>query len=641
MPSEAQMTVGLVQISEQVGAGYYFPYTAGCLQAYVQQEAPEHYRFLPLIYRRLAVPEALEALAEAEFIGFSVYIWNLRRSLALAQALKAAKPQRRIVFGGPQVPERPEQAEAFLRAAPFIDVCVHGAGEETLLHLLEQARIGDWSEISELQGISWLDAVGDFHARPPGPRQSLDHLPSPYLTGVFEPLLAAEHEWKGVWETNRGCPFACSFCDWGSATASKVLRFPLPRVLAEADWFGRKRVAQIYLTDANFGLLPRDLALTHEIIQRAQHWGFPRTLMTQAAKNSPERVIEIHRLLAQSGLQTLAAISLQTVTEPVLTAIRRQNISLQAFAQVQQACHRHGVRTYTDLIIGLPGETLESFAQGLEAVLESGQLNFIQFYDAAVLPNAELADPTYRERHGLEVLEIPFPSHPRHPDGIEERLPIVIASRDMPRAESLEAHVLAWSTLFWCHKHKLLQVVLLLLRHLSGRPWIFWIAALMRANAQRFPMLAETSAFFRRTAKALQQGSISSQLNSNQLQLRPGVMLSPELSLQIRWVAEGHLHALYQEAFLCFRETLVAQHLNMDLLLLEQAFLLNQALFLELLHQQSLPIPGLSPYPLYLDYDLPAFYRQALLGQPPRLQRRPRTLISRSLPQVFGAVSQV
>lgn len=622
----APLRVSLIQISEQIGSGWYFPYSAGCLQAYAQAHCPRALSFAPIVYRRVSVDEGLAAIGEAEVAGFSCYVWNIRRSLALARALKAARPEVLIVFGGPQVPD---QAEDFLRAHPFIDVCVQGEGEQVFTELLARWQHPAFGPEAwrELPGLSYL-REGQFVATAPAPRcRDYSAHPSPYLSGVFDSLLNVGHAWKGVWESNRGCPFSCAFCDWGSAVASKVVSFAAERVAAEADWFGRSGVASIYLTDANFGLLPRDLELARVMVAAARRWGAPRTLMTQSAKNAPERVVAIHELLAAAGLQTLAAISLQSLAAPVLTAIRRSNLSLEAFARVQQACLRAGIRTYTDLILGLPGETYASFSAGVDAVLDGGQHHFIQFFDAGVLPNAELAQPAYRKAHGLETVEIPFPSHPLHPDGIVESQEIVIATAAMPRDENLRAHVFAWSTLFWHHTHKLLQPALLLLRQLTGLPYSHWIETLIAAEARRYPRLGESAAFFARTAAALHRGSIASQLQSRVLRPKPGVMLSPELSLQIKWVLEGELEALYQEAFDCLR----AATPDLDPALLAEAVELSRAQFLQLFQVEGLDLPR-QRFSLRLQHDLPAYLRALLAGAPIELMRRPLTLHSQDLP---------
>ena len=56
-----------------------------------------------------------------------------------------------------------------------------------------------------------------------------------------------------TWETNRGCPFSCTFCDWGSATASKVYQFGMDGLHDEIGWMSRQRIGFVFCCDANFG----------------------------------------------------------------------------------------------------------------------------------------------------------------------------------------------------------------------------------------------------------------------------------------------------------------------------------------------------------------------------------------------------
>ncbi|HEY9840627.1 MAG TPA: cobalamin-dependent protein, partial [Candidatus Obscuribacterales bacterium] len=226
------ITIGLVQYSAT--HRIYLPYSAGLMQASLQRARdPQRYSFL--LPRVFVAPLAgeLEALAAADVVGFSIFVWNEQRSLAVARQLKQIHPEVLTIFGGPQVPD---QAESWMRAHPYIDVACHGEGEDVFLQLMEAFPQRDWEDIP---GLSWLDASGAFRHTPPTPkRRDLEAFPSPFLTGVFDPLMAAypDQVWSSTWETNRGCPFTCVFCDWGSATASRVNRFDTPRLLAEIDW---------------------------------------------------------------------------------------------------------------------------------------------------------------------------------------------------------------------------------------------------------------------------------------------------------------------------------------------------------------------------------------------------------------------
>jgi hypothetical protein len=114
---------------------------------------------------------------------------------------------------------------------------------------------------------------------------------SPYIrqSGFYEAFMRKHRGlFNATWETNRGCPFSCSFCDWGSNTMSKLRRFDMERVGAEIAWFGRMKIAILYLADANFGMLPRDLEITDRLTETYARHGHPLYFSYNNAKNSPD-----------------------------------------------------------------------------------------------------------------------------------------------------------------------------------------------------------------------------------------------------------------------------------------------------------------------------------------------------------------
>src|SRR5258706_10698529 len=121
------LRVSLVQINNSFSGQNYLPYSAGLLHAYADKNGrhPERYEWVMPIYSRIAVAQAVEQLKDADVVGFSTYVWNIRISLEIARRLKKLKPEMLVVFGGPQGPDR---SEAFLREHRFIDLAVHGEG---------------------------------------------------------------------------------------------------------------------------------------------------------------------------------------------------------------------------------------------------------------------------------------------------------------------------------------------------------------------------------------------------------------------------------------------------------------------------------------------------------------------------------
>src|SRR5579871_3014336 len=146
------VTVGLVQINNSFSGQNYLPYSVALLQSYAERRLtrPERFRFLLPLYKRVPVGEAVDALAAADIVGFSTYVWNGQISLEIARRLKARRPEILIVFGGPHVPDQPEE---FLRANPCIDIAVHNEGEQVFLRLLEMFPSRSWSELPSVSFI--------------------------------------------------------------------------------------------------------------------------------------------------------------------------------------------------------------------------------------------------------------------------------------------------------------------------------------------------------------------------------------------------------------------------------------------------------------------------------------------------------
>ena len=122
-----------------------------------------------------------------------------------------------------------------------------------------------------------------------------------------------DETWIGLWETNRGCPFQCTFCDWGSATAAKVTKFGIERLYAELDWFARNKIEYIFCCDANFGIQKRDVEIAIRRPSARPTSGYPMALSVQNTKNATERAYLTQKILSDAGLNKGVALSMQSV----------------------------------------------------------------------------------------------------------------------------------------------------------------------------------------------------------------------------------------------------------------------------------------------------------------------------------------
>lgn len=497
-----QTRIQIIQINHVYLGRHYLPYAAGLLQAYVMQEAPNVYDFSPFIYRREPLQVAFEQAIEADVVAFSTYVWNQNYSLLLARKLKQARPEILIVMGGPQIPER---AEAFLAAAPWVDLLVHGEGEKVFLQVLESLPERQWAAIA---GISYV-RQGQFHYQPACQRErQLEQFPSPYLTGLFDDLLlqTSGDQWVALWETNRGCPFTCAYCDWGSATAARVNRFGMERLKGEMDWFGANGIYMIYCCDANYGILPRDQEITEYMVATRQRCGSPAGFYIQNTKNVTERAYAIQTLISQSGLNKAATLSLQSLNPQVLQESQRQNISLEMYRELQLRFRRDGVETYTDLLMGLPGETYASFLAGINQVIEEGQHHEIRFYNVYLLPNADMAQPAYRERYALKtVWNLYAESTTLKQQEVYEKQEMVIATHSLPLSDWKRMRILAWWTQL-LYFQKVLQIPMVLIRTQTGLSYGEMLQWFAEADWPQTDILAQIRQFFQQKVEALVNG---------------------------------------------------------------------------------------------------------------------------------------
>jgi tRNA A37 methylthiotransferase MiaB len=616
-----EITVGLVQINNSFSGQNYLPYAAGLLQRYVEcnSAVPQRFRFLLPIYRRMPIRDAVAQLGTADVVGFSSYVWNGRISLAIAERLKRQKPGTIIVFGGPHVPDHPE---TFLRENTFIDIAVHNEGEATFLELLEALPGRDWKGIA---GISYLDGDDVFVRTGDRNRfRDLDDVPSPFVDGTFDALMAANpnENWIGLWETNRGCPFTCTFCDWGSATAAKVTKFGMDRLKSEADWFAAKKIEYVFCCDANFGIQPRDVDLAKYVAHVKKTTGYPVALSVQNTKNATERAYLTQKILSDSGLNKGVALSMQSVDMNTLTSIRRDNISLESYLELQRRFTRDGVETYSDLILGLPGETYDTFADGIDRLIESGQHNRIQFNNLSILPNAQMGDPAYQAKYGMVTVESTIINihgeRTELDDDVAEVQDLVIATASMPLEDWRKTRTLCWITAL-LQFDKLFQIPVIVAHEATGLRYREIFEAFLHADATRYPLLSEIARFFLEEAEKIQKGGAEYVFSRDWL----NIYWPADEYIFIKLTHDGTFGQFYQEAGSLLMEVADAADAGDLREAIADAIRLNHAMVKQPFVTGNVTVST--------NYDVMSYYKAVRGGQPARLERkRTRIAIDRS-----------
>lgn len=394
--------VQVVPVNTQAGTT---PASLGLLMAYAKDyeggKLQDRYDFVPMFL--IDEDRIVGRAATPGIFIFSNYIWTVEANLALSAAVKAVNPANITIHGGPSTPSYEKDCAQFLLDNPHVDICVRGEGELTFSEILDKLDIEhsvDLDVLRDVDGLTYRTANG---AHRTGDREriaDIDTIPSPYLTGLFEEFGSVRA--GAVIETNRGCPYGCTFCDWGSATLSKVRRFDLDRVFAELEWSARHQIEDASIADANFGMLERDVAVTEKIAELKREHGYPRSVGINYAKNQVKYLRDIIRIMADVEILTEGKVSLQSMDETTLKVIDRSNIKLSKYNELASEFRRAKLPLAVEIMIGLPGATVAAFRNDLQECTNRDVR--VMLNTTTLLPNSPMNDPQYREEHGIVAL---------------------------------------------------------------------------------------------------------------------------------------------------------------------------------------------------------------------------------------------
>lgn len=403
--------VYMCEFNLMMGESVYLPIATSSLVAYAKTNATitQHYCFMPYCFIKKPISEILESMEEPSVLVLSLSLWNYKYSLLLAKAVKNKYPGCTVICGGPSVPFDPTN---FFTENPFLDITCRGEGElmfsEILLELLKNEEEQD---LSLIDGISYFRNGQVFINPKEHDVFDLNKYVSPYLSGEFDYLFRDEDsnfEYQIILETNRGCPFQCGYCFWGRGDIPRMRYFPLEMVYKTIEWLGEKRIQYVFCADSNFGIVERDVAIASYLAKTKKQYGYPAKFRVCFAKNSLSRIQRIGEILAASELSKSTTVSLQSRNSDALKNIKRNNISMKEFEEFIKGCALKKIPTYTEFILGFPGETYQSFLDGIRDILDTRAHNEIFVYLCTVLPNTYIATPEFQKKFKIQKKRIPL-----------------------------------------------------------------------------------------------------------------------------------------------------------------------------------------------------------------------------------------
>jgi hypothetical protein len=357
------------------------PLAAAYLKLFAEQRGLRHdYHIdvLPAILANTLGDRALAAeLARREpwLVGFTCYLWNIERTLWVARELKRLRPGVRIVLGGPEI----TADNAWVLESADYDYSVIGEGEQTFANLL-LALLDEVTPPVSIAGL-YVPATSGPRFRQAcvpayrTPLPDLNQLGSPYLAGILD----AADERMLLLETTRGCVFKCKFCYYPKSYDRQY--YVAPEIILAILRHAQERGAEeVFLLDPTLNQR-RDFA---EFL-RVLIVGNPRRRFCYFGELRGEGVTEQTAALLSEANFTEVEVGLQSIEPNAMAKMERKN-NLRAFERGVRAMLGAGIRVKVDLIIGLPGDTVESVRRGLRYVHDSGLCSDVQVFNLAVLP---------------------------------------------------------------------------------------------------------------------------------------------------------------------------------------------------------------------------------------------------------------
>jgi putative methyltransferase len=384
----------------------FLPYIWGALKTCCDADERLHdsFHWLEPIYRPSQIDKFIISTGHdsVDVLGLSSYIWNFDLNIKLAKFLKSKNPKLLVVMGGPH--PNWDSMKLFFEQHPFIDLVVSHEGEHSFKEILNKF-LDNTKDYSQIRGVYTHEKFL------PEVQHRVDlNTKSPYLhcseeyQKIITDIRATDGEVHALFETDRGCPYGCSFCNWGSSTMSKVGQIPLERLYDEIEWIGKNKIVGLEIINANFGIFERDLLIAKKICEVRNNTGYPKSVWYSSAKNNPENILEIVKLFKEYDLIDFQVLALQSTDERVLRNIKRANLSFEKMKNFIFECKKINVSIKPQLIRGLQGETEISWLKTLTDVLQIGDIDALHVFQWEILPNSPSDKNTFRQQWNIKTI---------------------------------------------------------------------------------------------------------------------------------------------------------------------------------------------------------------------------------------------
>ena len=339
-----------------------------------------------------------------DIVGLSLYYWNTDLNRIMIKKIRALYGDDVIiVYGGPSTDSEAHEQRAYLQDSHGVDALVMEEGEIPFANIVRACLSGPGSLFSEpINGTVFLEDGELVEGAVKTVQMDLDKLESPYLTGMLNKFIGSDY--LPLIQMSRYCPYGCAYCVSGK-TRGKLRGFPMDMIKEEIDFISKKYADKphfaLQVADENFGILKRDLEISKYIRKVSDETGFPQQMFYYSDKrftDTARGIIETLGKINTMGFQ----ISLQSGNSKTLEVVGRKNLSEEDVEKAIAWAGEKGLETFTELIFGMPNETLDSFCDTLDRCAKRG-FDSIQCYSLFLMAGIPLNTRENREKYDIKT----------------------------------------------------------------------------------------------------------------------------------------------------------------------------------------------------------------------------------------------
>lgn len=401
--------------------GFFAPFAIGLLHAYLNDDIEINEKYdidETYIYENKNIDEYDEIINfEYDIFCFSNYMWNEKRHLKIAKKIKEKNLNSIIIFGGQSVQINPDQYTIdFLKKNNYIDILVHGQGEIILLEILK--NIDNFENINNISYIKNNEIKINQIVKTKS--TNLKKNISPYYPKfLFEHMKKYADESKKILvyllETNKGCPFECTFCEWGKYIGNSLVKVnDFDFIKKEIEVIVKSMTNEtmskgIFIIDSNFGILKRDVDILNQIILNKKKYNIDMLYLSKCdSKIITEHSIKIEEIIQKENIGSHKILALQTSDQETLKNIKRPYVDKKKMVNIRNKKIEHGINGI-EFIFGLPGGyNYQSFLNDLDYLINTHPYGYYQSYLCFAGVNTEISDKEYSNKWKIKTEIFPI-----------------------------------------------------------------------------------------------------------------------------------------------------------------------------------------------------------------------------------------